>query len=211
MDNLKKSYTKKFENCLNDLFKSVKKDLSSPRVSPSSRRASPRVSPKARKDSPKARKASPRARRASPKARPDYLKEFSKKDIDRALEHLNDELDQKRKKVNKQNINNLLMDLKKKFEFTKYIIAKPPTHDIEDLTNAFIYHYLDNNRTKSSSKEAKSSSKEAKEAKEAKPKPRSRSPTLPSVSPTLSILDYDDDDVKVNLDDLNSDVDSDSD
>jgi hypothetical protein len=73
------------------------------------------------------------------------LKEFSDKDIDKALKHLHDELDQKRKKVNKQNINNLLMDLKKKFEFTKYIIAKPPTHDIEDLTNAFIYHYLDNN------------------------------------------------------------------
>ena len=182
MDNLKKRYTQKFENCLNDLFKSVKKDLSSPRVSPSARRASP----KARKDSPKARKASPKARRASPKARPDYLKEFSDRDIDKALKHLHDELYQKRKKVNKQNINNLLMDLKKKFEFTKYIIAKPPTHDIEDLTNAFIYHYLDNNRTKSSSKEAK-------EAKEAKYR-----------SPPLSILDSDDDDDEVNLDNLNS-------
>ena len=134
-------------------------------------------SPKAR---PKSRSKSPKAK--SPitlKAKPSYLKEFSDAKIKEALDQLNKGL--KGKVENKTNINKLLMELRTKHKFAKYIIAKPPTHDINDIVNAYVYHYLDNNRSS-----AKSNSPKAKKSKTGSPKAKSKSKS-PSKSKSLSL------------------------
>ena len=100
-----------------------------------------RAKPKPKAKSPKAK--SPKARTL--KAKPVYLNEFSDAKIKEALAQLDKGL--KGKSENKTNINKLLMELRTKHKFSKYIIAKPPTHDINDIVNAYVYHYLDNNRS----------------------------------------------------------------
>ena len=82
-----------------------------------------------------------------PTNKPDYLKDFSDKEYNKAWEHLDDELSKKYNTKTKTNVYNLLMALKTEHKFKQYKIAKPATLDMEDVINVFIYHYLDNNRS----------------------------------------------------------------
>jgi hypothetical protein len=138
----------------------------------------------ARRTSPARRRSRSRSRSRSPKAkakanssikldsRSKFLKGFSENKIKEALDQLNKGL--KGKPGNKTNINKLLMELKEKYKFSKYVIARPPTHDINDIISAYVYHYLDNRAKSKSPSEPRAKSKSPKAG--AEPRAKSKSP-----------------------------------
>jgi hypothetical protein len=149
----------------------------------------------ARRTSPARRRSRSRSRSRSPKAkakanssikldsRSKFLKGFSENKIKEALDQLNKGL--KGKPGNKTNINKLLMELKEKYKFSKYVIARPPTHDINDIISAYVYHYLDNRaKSKSPSDRSQSGSRTSEPRSKSKsPKAKSKSPRAKSKSP----------------------------
>ena len=147
------------KKCYNTLLKNIKKDLGSvekDRARSPNKAGSGSVK-KGKKDRARSRSRSPDKGKKvkkgkstdfkKPTNKPDYLKDFSDKEYNKAWEHLDDELSKKYNTKTKTNVYNLLMALKTEHKFKQYKIAKPVSLGMEDVINVFIYHYLDNNRS----------------------------------------------------------------